>query len=241
MSYDWNALNNRRRVWSPNSPQPNSETSSASHTISRCLALTPLEPAVRMFIQEGLDKADKAILGAATDVLLRNQEDEEKHELALNRAQSAMVDYTDQYEIEALQLISQWEDLPDNPITKAAVLENGVFFVILPLYNMFGGASLRVSSNSISGDEIIHVQSHRKAAQLLKARPSAALDKLRIDTVAWLSAKLDQEVGGKWTQARCLKNSDSLMTKGISDLLETRVGSQNAPYEMRSTTLETYS
>jgi hypothetical protein len=239
-SFDWSTFASKRRAWQPNNPAPNSETSKAPLTISRCLALTALEPAVREFLQEGLDRSDMSKLGPAISTLRRNQEDEVKHELALTRAKHAMVDYTPAFEAEADNLISRWTELTDNPITKAAVLENGVFFIILPIYNMFGSPSLQISSNSISGDEIIHVQSHRKAAQLLGARPSKELNNLRIDTVAWISATIGEETGGKWTLERCLKNSNSLMSRGISDLLETQVGSQLAPYELAGTMIETY-
>jgi hypothetical protein len=239
--FSWETLNKRRRVWAPNNPPIQSETSLAPKTISRCLALTSLEPLVSAFITEGLDKADKTMLGnAAIATLQRNIEDETKHELALNQCKAALTNYSPEFEYEADQIIKAWAELPDNEITKAAVLENGVFFVVLPIYSTFGSCSLRISANSISGDEIVHVQSHRRAAQLLKAKPSKQLDNLREYTVEWLSQDIAECRNKNWTQERCIRNSESLMKRGVSDLLETRVASVNAPFELRNTSLERY-
>jgi hypothetical protein len=232
--------NTTRKEWQPNQPAKNSDYCLAPNTISRCLSLTPLEPLVKGFILEGLDRSDHNVLGAdAIAALLRNTEDEVKHELALDNAKQSLVDYNSKFEDEALQFIKAWNLLDDHPITKAAVLENGVFFVMLPLYATFGSAALRITANSISADEVIHVQTHRAAAQLLKARPSKQLDQLRIDTVAWLSSSLD-ETDGKWTKQRALKNSDSLMKRGVSDMMETAVATVLAPYELKSTSLDVY-
>jgi hypothetical protein len=166
-------------------------------------------------------------------------EDEVRHEVALTRAAAALVGRVD-HSAAAEQLIREWEDLSDNPITKAAVLECGVFFVILPLYSQFGGASLRITSASISGDERLHVISHRAASQAIGARPSRALDKLRRDTVAWFSETLGYEVGGNWSKDRMVANSDSLMRRGVSDLGESQVANVNAPYEISNNSIESY-
>lgn len=237
--FDWIKLQNKRRQWSPNTPPPNSETCLAPKTISRCLSLTKLEPLVAEFITTGLNKADKYKLGEApVAALSRNIEDEEKHEIALTTNREALSNYTSEYENDAQSLIKAWAELPDNEITKAAVLENGVFFIILPIYSLFGSTSLRITANSISGDEILHVQSHRKAAQLLGAKPSKQLDQLRLSTVEWLAQDIGSETD--WTLDRCITNSTSLMRRGISDLLETQVAAVNAPFELKNTTLEKY-
>jgi hypothetical protein len=229
-------LNSRRRSWQANSPSPNSERSEATDTISRCLALTPLEPQVALFLAEGIGKGE--LPSDLVNTLWLNIEDEERHELALTRASAALIDRID-HAVEANQIIAQWQDLPDNPITKTAVLECGVFFIILPIYAQFGTPSLRQSSNSISGDERLHVISHREAAKQLKARPSKALSDLRRDTVAWLSKSLAQETS-TWNQERCLRNSESLMAKGVSDILESRVAVATAPYEINNRNMEKY-
>lgn len=230
----------KRRIWQPNNPPPLSETSKAPDTISRCLSLTALEPAVARFINTGLSRSDSSKLDPElVATLLQNVKDEERHEVALTRAAAALVGRVDHL-IAAEQLIQAWEDLSDNPITKAAVLECGVFFVILPLYSQFGGASLRITSASISGDERLHVISHRAASQAIGARPSRALDKLRRDTVAWISETLGYEVGGNWSKDRMVANSDTLMKRGVSDLGESRVANVNAPYEISNNSIESY-
>jgi hypothetical protein len=237
---DWKALNQSRRVWSPN--EPTSERSSASRTISRCLALTPLEPAVADFIANGLSKADLSKLDPGViETLRRNIEDEEKHELALNRAKAAMVDYDPSFEVEAQEIIQAWKDLPDPEIVKAALMENSIFFLILPAYSNFGGAALRITSNSISADERIHVISHRTAAQQLGIRPSKAINKLRKDTVEFLFSDLEEEAGSKWTLDRMMKNSDNLLKRGVTDLVETAVGTVLAPFQISNSSLDKYS
>lgn len=230
----------KRRAWKPNNPQPNSESAIAPDTISRCLALTPLEPAVANFIGTGLTRSDSSKLDPTLIATLRhNIEDEANHEIALTRAAAAMRDRAD-YGHEAAEIIKQWATLTDNPITTTAVLECGVFFCILPLYSQFGGSSLRITSASISGDERLHVISHRAASQALGARPSKELNKLRRDTVAWFSRNLADEVGGSWSVDRMVANSESLMVRGISDFAETRVSQVNAPYEINSRNMEKY-
>lgn len=237
---DWTVLNASRRSWQPNNPT--SIKSDAPNTISRCLALTPLEPAVADFINDGLTRTDRAKLApGAIETLRRNIEDEEKHELALNRAKSALEGYNSSFEQEANQIISAWKDLPDLEILKAAILENSIFFLILPLYANFGGSALAITSNSISSDERIHVISHRTVAQQLGTRPSKVINELRKETVRFISTDLEEEVGPKWTIDRMMKNSDNLLKRGVSDLLETQVGMAIAPFEVDSQNIDIYS
>jgi hypothetical protein len=237
---DLSRLNSKRRSWEPNNPAPRSERAIAPITVSRCLALTPLEPAVAAFLKSGLSRSDAVSLSPELVATLeRNIEDEVRHELALTRAAAALHVQHD-FTADAAGIIAAWEALPDNPITKTAVLECGVFFVILPLYQQFGSPSLKITSASISGDERLHVNSHRYAAQQLKAPPSKQLNALRRDTVAWLAQDLGLEAGGNWSADRMVKNSDSLMSRGVSDLVETQTVNVNAPYEINSRNLEQY-
>lgn len=241
-NFDWGAVESRRRIWQPNNPAANSELALAPLTISRCLSLTCLEPAVAGFITEGLDRADKFKLGdIVVKTLLDNIKDEAKHELALDRARLATANYTSKFEAEGLQLAKAWDELADDPILKTACLENGVFFVILPLYSQFGGAGLRVTSGSISGDERLHVQTHRIAARLLGTRPSLALNKLRLETIYWTGKDINELGDSRWTVDRLIANSNSLMTRGVSDLIETQVCNVNAPFELSNLTIEAYS
>jgi hypothetical protein len=238
---DLTLLNSRRRPWQPNTPKPNSETSKAPATISRCLALTNLEPAVATFITTGLDRQDSTRLSPEMiQTLKRNIEDEAKHEIALTNARSAMLDYNSGFEAEAEDICKEWLELSDNPIVTAAVMENSVFFLILPVYSLFGGSSLRQTAADISQDERLHVQSHRQTAMDLGVKPSKALNILRLKTVEWISQDIG-ELGDKWTLDRMIKNSNSLLQRGVSDLVETKSAGVLAPFEVSNTNISSYS
>jgi hypothetical protein len=239
-NFDWSAVTSRRRNWSVNDPKPASEKTLAPKTISRGLALTDLEISVKDFIQDGISRRDAQVLTPQIQaVLLRNVEDEDKHLIALTRAKKALTDYDDSFENEARQIIAAWNECEDHPITKAAVLELGCFFPLLGMYNMFGSVSLGISSRSISSDEMIHSTTHRVAAQLVGARPSKALNKLRLDTVAWLGENLEEETP-TMTKDRLLQNSNRLIKTGKSDLVETSSYSVLAPFEINNNSFDSY-
>lgn len=235
----FNKIESQRRSWNPNNPAPSSETCLWPETISRCLALTDLEPAVADFIRSGLDTNDLNVLAPAIGSLKANITEEVRHELAFTRAKTALKDYDNSFEPEAQQLISAWKSLPDNPITTAAVLENGVFFVILPIYATAGSTSLRITSASVSIDERVHVQVHRAAAQLLKAKPSKKLNELRKATIDYIGSSLVAD-SATWDKQKLQRNSDLLMTRGVSDLLETQVVNVNAPFELNNCSMDSY-
>ena len=241
-NFNWAAIAPRRRIWQPNNPAANSENALAPLTISRCLSLTALEPMVAEFISDGLDRVDSTKLGdLAIATLMDNIKDEARHELALDRARLATANYTSKFEQEGLQLAKAWCDLSDDPILKTACLECGVFFVMLPMYSQFGGASLRMTAGSISGDERLHVETHRVAARILGTRPSMALNKLRLETIYWMGQDINELDNPRWTVDRLIKNSNSLMSRGVSDLVETRVSSVNCPFELDNRVIERYS
>lgn len=109
------------------------------------------------------------------------------------------------------------------------MLENSVFFVILPLLRMFGGVGLGIISGDISGDESVHAAVHRQAAHDLGLTYSSSLDRLRRDTVGWLVDGLRiPEAGRSGKPQRWLDASDSLLYQGASDLVETRRAIQPA-------------
>jgi hypothetical protein len=234
------AVNSRRRPWQPNTPKPNSETSKASATISRCLALTNLEPAVATFITTGLDRQDSNRLSPEMiQTLKRNIEDEAKHEIALTNARNAMLDYNSSFEHEAESICKEWLELSDNPIVTAAVLENAVFFPILNIYASHGASSLRQTAADISQDERGHVQTHRQAAMSLGVKPSRNLNRLRLKTIEFLSQDI-YELGIDWNLDRMIKNSNNLLQKGISDLTKSKFAGVNAPFEISNENLPIY-
>jgi hypothetical protein len=240
-SLNFTLLNSRRRPWQPNSPKPNSETSKGTETISRCLALTNLEPAVATFINSGLDRSDTTKLSPELiSALKTNVQDETKHEVALLNARSAMVDYNSIYQYQANDICQKWLDLPDNPIVTAAVLENSIFFLILPIYSLFGHVSLQLTAADISQDERLHVIYHREAAMRLGVKPSKELNRLRLETVEWISQGI-AELGEKWNLDRMIRNSNSLLQRGVSDLIETKAAMVAAPFELSNNSLSMYS
>jgi hypothetical protein len=238
-NFNWNGVSSRRKSWEPNDPKPLSETSRAPLTVSRGLALTNLEISVQDFVLDGLDRSDSQILtGVVRETLLRNVDDEVKHEVALSRAKLAMKNYDSSFESEGQSLIDAWNALDVNPILKTAVLEVGVFFPLLGLYSMFGATSLGISARSISADESIHASTHRVASQLLGARPTKALNKLRLETLDWLGSDIGDE--SYMTKDRLIENSNRLIKSGKSDMTETSVYTVLSPYELSNSVVDSY-
>jgi hypothetical protein len=127
-------------------------------------------------------------------------------------------------------------------LVKAYVLENSVFFVLLPLLRTFGGCGLGMISADISGDESVHAAVHRQCAKDMGYSYSPSLDHLRRDTVAWLVDGLQiPEAGRSGRSQRWLDASDRLLYEGCSDLIETRRGIQPAFFEIANDALPNYS
>lgn len=226
-------LPEKRKSWAPSSPTPNSGTALAPKTIQRGLLLRALEIPVQQFILDGIERSDMNKLGeGALPALLRNTEDEDKHDLALSRCAAAQIapKATDNLQDDARDIVAAWVNLDLHPFTKAAVLENGVFFVLLPLFNQYGFQALREASQWISQDERVHVQTHRAAAQLLKARPNKEINDLRVYTVEWLLKDLAEEVSAEIYQ-KYRNSSDSLMHRGLSALDQTQFASYQGFFE----------
>jgi hypothetical protein len=240
--YDWS--NVVRKDWKPSNPLVNSEFSRCPKTISRMLNLIPLEMEVQKFIIEGLNKPDVQKLGDQSDFIInnlfRNSQDEDTHELALTRCKLAIKNYDHSQENIATSIINQWRDLSDNPITCAAALEAGLFFLILPFFNNYGTGSLRITANSISEDEQKHALQHKLVAKMLQARPSKQLLTLLQETVIYISEDMAEETNGKWNVDRSLRNSANLLQKGVSDMVDTKSAIMNAAFEISNANLPSY-
>jgi len=209
----------RRKEWVPIKPTATEYAEEGTtDLLSRCVALRALELPVKDLILEGLSRKEAALLteeGKAE--LLRNTLDEERHDIALNNCVAVFGDYDASYEKEVDAIVKAWEEHPDSPILKAAVLENGIFFMILPLLRRFGGAGMRTTSADISADEICHVMLHRYAAIQLGHKPSESLDQLRKATVDWIVRSFAHP---QISAERLHTASDNLMYKGVSDELK---------------------
>lgn len=212
-------VNKKRKSWVPVDPKTKDIAEEGTDSLlSRCLALRVLEIPVREFILDGLSRHESQLLGQeGVDALTRNTEDEDRHDIALSNCVAAYPGYQNSYESVATQIMKAWVAHPDHPIAKAAVLENGIFFAILPLMRRFGGASLRTSSVDISADEVGHVILHRHAANTLGYGPSSSLDQLRKATIDWIAGKFSHP---QIDADRIRSASDSLMYKGVAPELE---------------------
>jgi hypothetical protein len=209
----------RRKEWVPISPKVREVAEvGTDEIISRCLALRALELPVKDLILSGLSKKESQIITEeGKQSLLRNTLDEERHDIALNNCVAVYDNYNSSYEAQAKPIVDAWMNHPDGDILKAAVLENGIFFMILPLLRRFGGPALRTSSMDISADEICHVMLHRHVAMELGQKPSKSLDDLRKATVDWIVRDFSHaQIKGE--QLR--KASDSLMYKGVATELD---------------------
>lgn len=230
-----------RKSWTPIQPTAYEKaTEGAESVISRCLALKLLELPVKEFILDGISRDEISKIGTeGIEALLRNVQDEEKHDLALSNCLAVYKEFDENDYREAQNITDAWVTHPDHPITKAAVLENAIFFVVLPLYRTFGGDALRMTSMDISFDEILHVRLHRHVAQVLGHRPNKSLDELRKQTVRWFLEMF--EVPG-YTREQFYKASDDLMYRGITKELDfTQSFQVPAFFERATSTLPSYS
>ena len=234
-------VNAKRKVWVPVKPEKAEKPIEGSEDVlSRMLALRCLEIPVKNFILEGLSREDSKVIGKeGIETLLRNTEDEERHDKALNNCVAAFDGYNSKYEKTADSIADAWIKDSNHPILKTAYLETSVFFVMLPFIRKWGFSPLRVTSIDISADEVGHVRSHRQAARRIGHRPGPSLDKLRKATVAWMSQGLDFD---GMTQDKLLSISQSLMTRGVSSELNfSRSYQQPAFFETSNDALPKYS
>jgi hypothetical protein len=186
--------------------------------MSRILSIRALELPVRSFIEDGLSRPEAARIGAdATAALRRNMLDEERHDIALNHCAKITTNYTTKYEPVVAQILGEWAALPDSPILKALTLENGIFFLILPILRKHGGVAISTTAQDISTDETIHVLSHREVCNRMGHKPSSKMDALRKATVRWI---LGDYADDALDATRAVKISDDLYYKGVTAGLE---------------------
>jgi hypothetical protein len=229
----------RKRPWTPTCGERMATIPGADQVLGRALALRILELEVAEWLDESL--ANTPLSDTAIACLRSNILDEQRHDMVLGMAAKVYPFATEQDEADAKAIHRQWLDHPDHPLVKAFVLENSVFFIILPLLRTFGGVGLGIISADISGDESVHAAVHRQAAKDMGYAFSSSLDRLRRDTVAWLVDGLRiPEAGRSGRPQRWLEASDRLLYEGASDLVETRRGIQPAFFEIANTALPSY-
>lgn len=230
----------KKRAWQPTFGGYTPVIEGAENTIGRCLGLRTLEISVGDWISDGCLKERDKLGEEAIALLMSNVEDEVKHDRALNLATAACNLTTSGMEEEANDLAEQWRNHPDHPIVKAFVLENGVFFVLLPILRMLGNPGLKNLSADISSDESVHAASHRMVSNQLGLSYSPSLDALRRRTVAWMVSDLDAP--GKYGYPEIwLQSSEQLLRSGRSPNLEqTKAYGVPAFFETHASNLSIY-
>lgn len=233
-------LASKKRPWQPTCGTKQPVAPGSENTLGRCLALRRLEIPVQDWVAEGAAKERGRLSPEAIALLTSNCEDERKHDQALGMAAASYGLSNATMDAEAEAIAAEWLAHPDHPIVKAGVLEQSVFFVILPLMRKFGGAGLRTVSYDISTDESIHAPANRQAAKDLGYHWSPSLDALRDRTVRWLVSDLD--AAGKYGYGEVwIESSKQLLTSGrTSNLDDTRSYVMPAFFEHSARDLPVY-
>lgn len=208
-------------------------------TIFRLLALRHLELPVKDFLEQGLAKELPSTPGIE-EALRHNQQDEERHDQALNYVVTAH-GTNEKAEKEAFNILKAWQEHPAHPILKAAVLERSIFFVVLPFFRFNGDMGIRTVAADISRDEITHVGVHSLVARELGEDAGKSLNQLRRSTALWAFDKLGKSEN-KWLDKDFwLRQSDSLFEKGKAEgLAETQKSRMPAFFEAANYDLPSY-
>lgn len=210
----------RRRDWSLNpSTDPefteNGVGDGDIDSLMRALALRNLEMPVKSFVKRGLDGDDRYKLTRAGVLSLTNNlEDEDNHDQVLNDVAAKYDHYGLDYSETAEQIKGLWLDLEGNALMKATLLENGLFFTLLPFLMKSGGPVLHTAATSIATDESRHVAVNRTACNLLGLSVTPEMTYLRQKTVGWVFENSDK--GPDFY----IKRSDDLIEKGKFDSSE---------------------
>lgn len=230
----------KKKPWTPNVGKPSSVMEGSEETIGRAIALRTLEIPVGDWILLGCKREMSRLSDDAIKLMQSNIEDEFRHDEVLNIAYSVYQLTDENMENEASIIAKEWIDHPDHPVVKAWVIENSVFFVILPILRKFGDAGLRLVSRDISNDENIHVSTNRQIATDLGYSYSKSLDSLRKRTVEWIVETLNSS--GKFGFPDVwLKSSDTLLYQGVaSELSDTANYVMPAFFELDNRNLPSY-
>jgi hypothetical protein len=232
-------LMSKKRLWSPTMGDKQPVMPGSEGTIGRCLALRVLEIPVGDWVNETQEKG--ALPEDAIALLKSNVEDELKHDKVLQMAHDTYQLTTPDMQSEANAIALEWLNHPDHPIVKAFVLENAVFFIILPILRKFGGQGLRNAAFDISSDESIHAPGHRAIAKSMGYSFSPSLDKLRDRTARFLVRDLNAP-GKLGLPQPWLAASESLLYKGLApQLQETQNYIMPAFFESHAADLPQYS
>ena len=230
---------NQKRPWTPTCGAADPLTPGSESTLRRVLACRILELDVADWLGDALGRL--ALPDPVVAALNSNIADETRHDKVLNMAAAAYGWDPSPDDAQARALRDEWVNHPDHPITKAAVLESSVFFVLLPLLRRFGGMTLRVIARDISGDETSHAAIHRQLSKDLGYAYSPSLDRLRRRTIEWVVDELDIPDHDQGSRDIWLRSSDSLLERGVApDLKNTRRSTMPAFFEISNDRLPRY-
>lgn len=234
-------LLSKKRLWSPTIGDKQPVMPGSEGTIGRCLALRVLELPVGDWVLEASEKELNKLPNDAIALITSNAEDEKKHDVVLQMAYNVYALTTPEMQAEGNDLAEEWLNHPDHPIVKAFVLENAIFFIILPILRKFGGQGLRNAAFDISSDESIHAPCNRRAAHDLGYTFSPSLDELRDRTARFLVRDLNAP-GKLGTPQPWLDASENLLHKGFAPQLEeTKAYIMPAFFESHAADLPQYS
>lgn len=240
MSFYSNLLS-KKRLWSPTMGDKQPVMPGSEGAIGRCLALRVLEIPVGNWVLETEASELNKLHPDAVALLKSNAKDELKHDRLLQMATITYQLTTTAMQEEADSIALQWLEHPDHPIVKAFVLENAIFFIILPILRRFGGQGLRNAAFDISSDESIHAPCNRQVAQELGYSFSPSLDALREKTVRFLVRDLNAP-GKLGIPQPWLDASENLLHKGFAPQLEeTKAYIMPAFFESHAADLPQYS
>jgi hypothetical protein len=229
----------KKRPWSAVAVDKGRTKDGADATLFRCLALRALELPVAELLEQGMAKELPATPGIV-EALLSNQDDEKRHDEALNYV--ALAHGTDdKAEKEVLNIREAWMDHPAHPILKAAIMERSLFFVALPFFRFNGDMGMRTVSQDISRDEQVHVGVNSLLAKELGEKPSDSLNRLRRATALWMFDDLGAHAE-KWLDKDFwLRQSDSLYERGkAEELSDSRRGRMPCFFEAANNSLPCY-
>ena len=208
-------------------------------TIYSLLALRHLELPVKDFLEQGLAK-DLPSTPGVVEALQHNQQDEQRHDEALNYVAAAH-GINEKAEKEVGNILKAWQEHPAHPILKAAILERSIFFVALPFFRFNGDIGIRTVAADISRDEITHVGVHSLVARELGETAGKSLDKLRRATALWAFDALGTNEDKWLNKDFWLRQSDSLFEKGkAEELNDTQRSRMPAFFEAANYDLPSY-
>lgn len=229
----------KKRPWQAVAVDKGVVVEGSEEALRTLLALRHLELPVKDFLEQGLER-DLPSTPGVVEALRHNQQDEERHDQALNYVAAAHgVDA--KAEEEVLNILKAWNEHPAHPILKASVLERSIFFVVLPFFRFNGDMGIRTVAADISRDEISHVGIHSLVSKELGENAGQSLNKLRRATALWAFDKLSSSTN-KWLDKDFwLRQSDNLFERGkAEELSDTQRSRMPAFFEASNVNLPSY-